>query len=218
MSIMPPLPSTIKGIIFDCDGVIINSKASNLLYYNKILEAFSLPAMTQAQETFVHMSTVQQAYEHILPADILPRVREVSGSKVNYERDIMPLVELEAHFYDFAQWLLQNNVRCAVHTNRSNGMQLVVNKFPFLQDFTPIITASDVAPKPHSEGVFVILEHWGLENNDVVFVGDSLTDQQAAMGAQVPFIAYGNEKLDASLNISNFKTLQDVLLPHIASA
>ncbi len=216
MPVIAELPTHIQGIIFDCDGVMINSRDGNLLYYNKILEACGLAPMTPAQESYVHMSTVQQAFAHILPEHMLPKLKEICATKVVYERDIMPLVELEAHFYDFAKWLLQKNIRCAVHTNRSNGMRLVINKFPFLRDFAPVITASDVAPKPHPEGVFKILSTWDLPKENVIFIGDSLTDQQAASGAEVAFVAYGNEKLDAALNISNFKALQKVLETRMA--
>ncbi len=209
------LPPRITGVIFDCDGVIINSRISNALYYNKILEAFDLPPLTEEQEAYTFMSTVTQALQYIIPQHLHDKVPEVCARAVSYERDIMPHVELNGDFYEFSQWLITHNVRCAVHTNRSNGMQLVVNKFPFLADFSPIITATDVTPKPHPAGVFAILEAWQCKADEVIFVGDSLNDQQAATGANVAFVAFGHEKLDAAVQSVTFKALQKTLHPHI---
>ncbi len=216
MAAITSLPSQIQGVIFDCDGVIINSMKANCIYYNKILQAFNLPPLTQEQIAYTFMSTVDQALEYIIPKHLQPQLQQVRTHAVSYKRDIMPLVELNEYFEEFALWLQENNIRCAVHTNRANGMQYVVDKFTFLTKFSPIVTASIVQPKPHPEGIFTILEAWKLEKKDVMFVGDSMNDQQAAAAAGVAFVAYDNEKLDATLNIGSFKALQQVLSAHIA--
>ncbi len=210
------IPKPLKGIIFDCDGVIINSKAANAMYFNKVLEAFNLPPLTEEQEAFTFMSTVPQALEFIIPAHLHSQIAEVCSKTVSYQRDIMPHVELQEYFQEFAAWLGENNIRCAVHTNRSNGMQYVVDKFSFLEKFSPIITASDVTPKPDPAGVFAVLSAWNLQPHEILFVGDSYNDQQAAAGAKVPFVAFENEKLDATVNIGSFKALQNLLRDYIA--
>ncbi len=209
------LPAHIKGAIFDCDGVIIDSRLANRAYYNKILAHFKLPPMSDAQESFTFMSTVEQALTFLVPEEFQEELRQNKANIVSYAKDIMPMVELNPHFESFARWLLHNNVHCAVHTNRSNGMQYVVDKFDVLQSFSPIITTLNVQPKPHPEGIFKILETWNLTTKDIIFVGDSLNDQHAAAAAGVAFVAYGHEKLDATLNSDNFSTLQHELKPYI---
>ncbi len=208
-----PLPKKLCGVIFDCDGVIVDSKEGNALYYNKILAAFDLPPITKDQEAFTYMSTVQQALEYLIPQHLHPQIKEVATKTVNYGRDIMPQVGLKPQFHDFALWLQAKNIRCAVHTNRANGMQFVVDKFPFLQNFSPIMTAAQVAPKPSPEGIFAILEQWQLPKEAVLFVGDSQTDQQASAAAGVAFAAYENAQLSATVNVDSFHALQDILTP-----
>ena len=50
-------PQGIGGVIFDCDGVIIDSRATNGIYYNRILEHFGLPPMTPEKERYSFMAT-----------------------------------------------------------------------------------------------------------------------------------------------------------------
>ena len=33
----------LAGVIFDCDGVIVDSRESNNAFYNRVLEYFNLP-------------------------------------------------------------------------------------------------------------------------------------------------------------------------------
>ncbi len=211
------LPARIKGVIFDCDGVIIDSKHANALYYNKILQAFGLAPLTEEQLAYTFMSTVPQALEYIIPKHLQPQLPEVRAKAVSYQRDIMPSVELNPSFQEFSSWLQQNNIKRAVHTNRSNGMQYVVDKFTFLNEFDPIITASTVQPKPHPEGIFKILEAWNLDPTDIIFVGDSKNDQDAAAAAGVAFVSYGHEKLESALAVTCYTTLQKLLGAHIST-
>ncbi len=206
-----PLPQKIAGVIFDCDGVIVDSRKPNAAYYNKVLEAFGLAPLTKEQEAFTFMSTVEAAFKFIIPEHLQPQLLDVIKKNVSYERDIMPLVELQKGFYDFVMWLKNNNVRRAVHTNRAEGMQLVVNKFNFLEEFSPIMTAAQVKGKPDPEGVFAILSAWNVPAQEVLFVGDSSSDQMAAHAAGVPFVAYDNSNLESTINVNSYEELQNVI-------
>ena len=42
--------SRIDGIIFDCDGVLFESKNANLAYYNRIMQKFRYPLVTEDQQ------------------------------------------------------------------------------------------------------------------------------------------------------------------------
>ncbi len=205
------LPEKIVGVIFDCDGVIIDSRKPNSVYYNKILEAFDLPPLTKAQEDYTYMATVEQALRSIIPTHLHSQIAEVAKKSVDYARDIMPLVELEVGFTDFIDFLKEKNVRLAIHTNRAEGMRIVTNKFPLLKEFSPIMTADIVRPKPDPEGIFHILEAWGVGAQDVIFVGDSDNDRAAAQAAQVAFVAYGNENVQSNIFAKSYGALQETI-------
>ena len=66
------------GIIFDCDGVLVDSGPSNVRYYNLLREGLGLPPITPEQERYVHMSTAEQAIDAIIPLSLRPALREVA--------------------------------------------------------------------------------------------------------------------------------------------
>jgi phosphoglycolate phosphatase len=45
----------IEAIIYDCDGVLFESHAANLAYYNQIFAAFGYPPVTVEQKDVAHL-------------------------------------------------------------------------------------------------------------------------------------------------------------------
>ena len=45
-------PHGLAGVIFDCDGVLLDSRESNSIFYNRVLAVFGLPPMTPEQEKY----------------------------------------------------------------------------------------------------------------------------------------------------------------------
>ena len=205
------LPAKVRGVIFDCDGVILNSRAANALYYNMILEAMGLPPLTAEQEAYTYMATVQQSLAAITPPHLHQKLPEICRATVNYQRDIMPHVELEKGLLDFLQWLQTKDIRMAVHTNRSSGMPVVLDTFNLRVYFDPVVTAAMVQAKPHPEGVRYVLNQWQLPADSVIFIGDSENDSRTALAADVAFVAFGNETLDAAVQVDTFRALTDIL-------
>lgn len=210
------LPQELRGVIFDCDGVILNSRAANARYYNMILRALSLPPLTPEQEAYTYMATVGQSLEYITPAHLHARLPEICRETVNYQRDIMPYVELEPGLLDFVHWLQAQQIRMAVHTNRSSGMPHVLDTFALHPYFDPVMTAALVPPKPHPGGVFEVLKKWNMPAEHVIFIGDSSMDAQTAQAADVCFVAYGRESLDAAVQVVTFEELREIIRDRIA--
>ena len=55
----------ISAVIFDCDGVMFDSRQANINYYNHILAHFGLPPMPDEEVSFVHMNTADESVRHI---------------------------------------------------------------------------------------------------------------------------------------------------------
>ncbi len=205
------MPTILTGIIFDCDGVIINSREANTLYYNMLLKELGLPPLTDKQEAFTHMSTVRGALERIIPQNLHAKALDICKNVLDYQRDIMPKISLEEGFLNFIHWCLDNGINTAVHTNRFDGMPAVIKTFKLEGLFDPIITAADAAPKPDPAGIEIILNKWQVSKETVIFIGDSLNDQRAAKAGEVSFIAHKNPALDAAVNSDSFSSLQKLL-------
>jgi phosphoglycolate phosphatase-like HAD superfamily hydrolase len=206
---------TLKGLIFDCDGVLLNSKRSNIHYYNLVLDYFKQPRLTPSEEEFVHMHTVQESLRHVLPPEDIARVRE-AVARVDYAKDVMPLSEPEPGIVEFLSELRDAGLRLAMHTNRSNYAMPNLAYFNLDGFFDPIITAESHTPKPSPEGVFAILKDWGMLPGESGFVGDSELDALAANGAQMPFFAYKNTKLCADIHVDSFHDLAVAVREYLA--
>lgn len=206
------LANKVSGVIFDCDGVMVDSRKANVEFYNRVLKTFDLPPLTKEQESFTFMSTVVEALEYIIPIEHRASLAKVCSEDVNYIRDIMPLITLEEGLVDFLDFLLSNDIRCAVHTNRADSMEVVINMFNLHKYFDPIVTALMVKAKPAPDGIYYILDKWQIPVEQVIFVGDSQNDASASASANMFFVAYGKEKLEAQVKVQSYKSLTELFI------
>lgn len=209
----------LKGVIFDCDGVMIDSRAANAEFYNRILQHFGLPPLTVEQEAYTFMATARQAMEYITPPEYHPLLDEVCRNVVVYRRDIFPLLTLMPGFLPFVDELRDKKVQLGVNTNRvGGGMQRILDKFSLPAYFNPVVTADDAAPKPSPAGLELILRQWHCAPDEVLFVGDSPHDKAAAAGAGVCFAAFGNAELTGDITAADYSALAQGLRPFFLPA
>ncbi|MBQ9406804.1 MAG: HAD-IA family hydrolase [Desulfovibrio sp.] len=201
-------PHGLGGVVFDCDGVMIDSREANNIFYNRVLAYFGLPPMTPEQERYSFMATGMQALLHIVPPHLHGQIAYVISHCVIYDRDIVPLLRLRPGFRDFVQELWNRAVRMAVHTNRTlHGIQTVLDIFSLPSYFSPVIASDTAEPKPSPEGAVRICEAWGCAPASVLFVGDSDHDKKTAEGAGLVFAAMGDSDLRGQINAKNFDEL-----------
>ncbi|MGN1038287.1 MAG: HAD family hydrolase [Mailhella sp.] len=201
------LPS---GIIFDCDGVVIDSKAANIAYYNYLRKYIGLPELTREQEDFVQAATVQQAMDAIFPKPLQPLLRDAARA-ISYVRDIMPRIESYPGLHSVLDFCKSSGIFLAMDTNRTDGMDMLLDNCRLHGYFDPIVLASHVsAPKPSPEGALLILKKWKVDAGRVLFIGDSSSDKGAAEGASIPFLCFQTEGLSEK-TISDFGTLLEAL-------
>jgi len=65
--------TTIKVVVFDCDGVMFDTQEANMAYYNDILTHFGRPSMTCEQFSYSYMHTAEKSLDYLI-AD--PEVRK----------------------------------------------------------------------------------------------------------------------------------------------
>lgn len=164
--------SGLRGVIFDCDGVMIDSVAANRIFFDRCLAYYGLPPMTDEQAAYCNMSTSRQGLEHILPERAKKDIPRFGRDIVNYDREILPFIKLYPGFLGFADFLHENGVRMAVLTNRTdNGMKSILDFFSLPSYFNPVVTASCGFPKPQPGGARLILSEWGVGAGDVLLCG-----------------------------------------------
>ena len=198
------------GIIFDCDGVVIDSREANITYYNYLRAYLGLPELTREQEDFVQAATVHQAMDAIFPRPLQPLLRD-AAKRISYVRDIMPHITGYPGLHDVLNFCRDAHMHLAMNTNRTDGMDMLLDNCRLHGYFDPIVLASHVArPKPAPDGALLILRTWNLPPRRLLFLGDSASDKGAAEGADIPFLSFQTEGL-AEAAVKDFPTLLQAL-------
>ncbi len=197
-------------IIYDCDGVLIDSREANRAFYNHILARFGLGHLTEAQLEVVHVSTAQGAIDFLFQGH--PRREAAQAYQKNINNDpFLPLIRPEPHIREVLM-RLRPRYRTAIATNRGKSLPLVLRNLDLDGLFDLTVSAYDVTrPKPDPECLEKILAHFRLESEAALYVGDSALDQEVAAAAGVPFAAYKNPGLTARYHLKSHLDLLPVL-------
>lgn len=210
MSLRFPEPEDIlkgvKGIIFDCDGVLVDSKDANRMYYNLVRQKLGMLPMTPDEEEFVHAHAVAASIARIVPVERLAEA-EAARREIPFA-DMLEYTYLEEGLVAFLEGMRSRGMLLGVNTNRTDSMEYLLEAFELTHFFDPVVTAGKVShPKPNPEGVHRILREWSVTRHEVVYIGDTLVDEQTARAAGVGFWAFKNPRLAARLHVSGYETL-----------
>ena len=201
---------SISAVIFDCDGVMFDSRQANINFYNHILTHFGLPPMKTEDIEFVHMNTSVESLDHIFrDSPHLAKAQEYR-LKLDYTPFIEAMV-MEPGLKELLNFL-KPNYGLAVATNRSNTIGRVLESNGLSHYFDIVVSSLDVTnPKPHPESIFKILDFFGIEPQECFYVGDSEVDFQVCRAAGVPLIAYKNKALKAHMHVESLAEVKEIL-------
>lgn len=181
----------LRGIIFDCDGVLFESQRANLAFYNAVLAYFGEAPVRVEETERVHICHTA-ASPRVLEVLLGPE-RAASGlayaASLDY-RQFIPFMTPEPELQTSLA-ALAKTMPLAVATNRGGSVREVLRHFALQDYFSVVVTSKDVpAPKPSPDMLLLALAQMGLTAGEVLFVGDSELDQRAARAAGIGFVAY----------------------------
>ena len=202
----------LQGLVFDIDGVLFDSRSSNMEYYNLIRRAVQLPPLTSEEEDFCQMASGEQCLAYIIPPEYREEAEQACKT-INYREQILPLLSVEPGLLELLHWLRLYDIRLGIFTNRANAVEELLRYFGIESFFSPIMTAGVCPPKPYPDGLLRIMAEWGLKPSEIAFLGDSKVDEQAAANAGVPFWAYRSPLLGAQLHFDGFFTMITLITP-----
>jgi len=203
--------SKIKAVVFDCDGVMFDTAEANRKYYDEVLKAFDKPLLNEEQFINVHMMTVKGAIAYLFP-----EVRDLSGvyeclNNIGYKKFIKYMV-MEKGLEELLIKLDKNGYIRGIGTNRTNTMEKVLKDYHLEDYFEIVVTAAKVKkPKPDPEQLLLIMEKFDLKPFEILFIGDSDYDRQAAQNAKVVFAAFKNPELVADFNVDSMDEIGKIL-------
>lgn len=195
----------LKLIVFDCDGVMFDSRHANQKYYNHLLSHFNHPPMDEKELDYVHMHNATDSVKHIFrkyPGDNASEI-ERFRQELGYE-PFLQYMKMEDDLVTFLE-IVKGSYHLAISTNRANTMLPLLKTFKLEGYYEKVVTSETATrPKPAPDGLLEILEYFNCRADEAIFIGDSIIDQEHSASCNVPLIAFKNSNLQAKYHVNSF--------------
>jgi len=216
------MTESLKGIIFDFDGLILDTETPELEAWER---AFSENGLIFPSETYLEGIGLVSDNHHV--QDI---IREMTGSseaaqKINreYQQYVTQSQEMNqprAGIMDLIDEAVERGLRLGIASSSYRvWVESNLERLGLLSYFEPICTRDDVAhSKPDPELYNLVLSRWNLKPQEVFVLEDSPNGIKAAKNAALFCVAVTNpitSRLDVSQADLIFSSFQDFTLQEI---
>lgn len=195
----------LKIVIFDCDGVLFDSREANRAYYNQLLAQFDCPPMTEDEVQYVHSHNVTDSVAHIFRHH--SHIKQALVDRYRTELDYTPYLKhmiMEPDLMEFLE-LVKPRYHTAISTNRTTTMPMLLDIFKLEPWFEQVVTALDTPhPKPAPDALHMILDNFGLDVSEAIYIGDSDVDLEHTGAIGMEMIAFKNPSLEATYHVDSF--------------
>ncbi len=195
----------LKLVIFDCDGVMFDSKFANQTYYNFLLQHFGYPVMNAEELDYVHIHNVHESTRHIFRHYPQQNIQDVDALRL--ETGYAPFLQymnMESDLIEFLD-ICSPRYQLAVSTNRTNTMKQVLEIFKLKDYFVKVMTAENATrPKPAPDALLEILDYCNCSADEAIYIGDSTIDREHSAGCDMRLIAFKNKALPAEFHVRSF--------------
>ncbi len=173
----------IKAVLFDIDGVLIDSEEINIQTYHRILNSFGFDVSYAMIKEAMLGHTTHQIFEMLIPESPMAIRDEMVGLIAKNTHlsflEFKPTQALEA-----VPELADNYLIGAV-TNRRQSAFEVLNHFGVLGYFSTVKTADTHTPKPSPNMIHGACAELKVSAKETVFFGDNNVDLEAGVRAGV---------------------------------
>src|SRR5665811_1033483 len=164
------MKSRYKVVIYDCDGVILDSVESNYVFYNRVMEFLGRAEIDRNDgdaRRVLHTYSFNDVMEYFFTGDV-QREDAFRFAKTIHYRDLMPFMRMEDGFVN-ALDQLRGHTSLAICTNRATSMDMIIEDFGLTGYFEFVMTASQVThPKPHPEPLLKVLAYFEVKPEEAL--------------------------------------------------
>lgn len=203
----------VEAIIFDVDGVLVDSRNANVAFFQALLAKAGYKGIRKEEILACFHLPLWQSLEQLTDSDDqheIRRIFEMASDPSLRNRDLLEFPEkLEDTLEE-----LHRKYKLAIVTSRIKaGVEHIFTAREIRHLFDIVITFEDYAnPKPHPEPLQVALGKLNLKADQVIYVGDSKTDVEAAKAADVRCIFLSPDyHKDAVARIEKLQELINVI-------
>ena len=187
-----------KAIIFDMDGVIIDSEPLNLQIETELLEEYGCKISREEHETFIGKTDYHTWSIFKERFKLEPSVDELI--KITKRRLVENIhkIKLIDNFYEFMLAVYNEKYLLALaSSNIREIVDKVMDRFDLSKYIKVSISAEDVLKgKPNPEIFLKAAKRLGIKPNNCLVIEDSFAGLQAARAAGMKCIGYKNPNSD----------------------
>jgi len=201
----------IKAVLFDIDGVLLDSFEANYQFYSDMMDHFGYPMLDKKEVQSMFHMTMVESIQHITkaPDDKVLKILEFAKN-LDVQHHLLKTPENYEKIIDN----LSKSYDLGIVTSKRN---INIFKAPQMKNiekhFKAVVGFNDVANhKPHPESLLLALEKLGVSPDEAVYIGDMHTDVAAAKAAGMKMILFAREPLpDADATTYSFLELPDLI-------
>lgn len=200
----------LTAILFDIDGVLIDSFDANLLFFQNLLPAFGYRKITAEEYRGMFHLTMIDVIKRISGLPDGPELDDImtrAKSRVDYVHQLVKLSD----GVEVVVQKLATKYQLALVTSRIRiGVTDLPVLAPLLPLFQTVVAYEDTKNhKPHPKPLLLAIERLNVQPAEAVYVGDAETDFIAARAAEVKAIMYKNHEVkNADGYVESFADLE----------
>lgn len=206
--------NNLKVILFDFDGVIVDTYESNIACFRNALTYYKYPLPPEEKFKLLLGLPVREGVKVLIPNATDQEV-EIIAQRVFIESDItIPLIKLCTGAQLALDKFAGAYKLAVVSSRRRVSIEKILSYLKIEDYFDLILGREDVKkPKPHPEPILKALENFKIKTNEALYIGDMEEDVLAAKAAKVPciFISKGKNDFGADYHIKSISELPDLI-------
>jgi len=178
----------LKLCIFDMDGTLVDTISSIAYFANRALNMYGLPSIEENHYKIMVGNGARVLCERM--------IERVGGSKEqlekvypeyneSYDNDFLYLTKPYDGCIEMLDALKEMGVKTAILSNKPDSTAKKVSDALFEGGLIDVCYGGrdGIALKPDPAGVFEILKEFGVEKDEVLYIGDTATDIKTAKNA-----------------------------------
>jgi len=188
----------LKSIFIDMDGTLTNFNINYKIAYNNAIKYLTKLGITDPDILNEYrLDDILKKLEPIIDQKLYDKIKKKFYQfLVDVEHDAAKTSTLKTGVKDFLNIMKLNKIQLIIVTNNnSKSTNLTLKNLNIIEYFDFIITRDNQkSMKPDPSNILLAMKKFNVNNNEVIFIGDSWIDIVASNSANIASIVIYNDK------------------------
>jgi HAD superfamily hydrolase (TIGR01549 family) len=197
------MEKTFNGIIFDIDGTLTSTNELIFKSFNHITTKYLNKYYTPEEIISLFGPTEEEIIEKLFPGN----ADEVKKEYYSFYSGQHHLANLYPGMKELLEKLKTKKILLSIFTGKGRkAAEITMKKLSIYDYFDFIVTGDDVEnSKPSSEGILKFINHFNLDKNKVLMIGDAPPDVIAAResGIEIASVVWDSYAKDEVLELKS---------------